>query len=209
MKKLLFLCLTLFISITLAACGTGNDNDTGNDPTNDANTNDNVNEDVDTNDTNADSTNENDSFDLTSAALSVEEAINVFQENFPDTSISSIQLEEEHGELVYDIDGYDDTTEYSAEISQAGEVIAQEQEQKEADDQYNELMINDYITAEEALSAASEASETNGITPRSWSLEFENGNPIYEINFEDPGSQEVEVYIDAQSGEQLHVEVDD
>lgn len=70
-------------------------------------------------------------------------------------------------------------------------------------------MLDDYITAEEALSTASEASETEGITARAWSLEFENGSPVYEINFEDMGSREVDVYIDAESGEQLHVEVDD
>lgn len=212
MKKLLFLCLSLLLSITLVACGTANDNDTDNDPTNDANTNEDTNGDAATDDTNADvnqSANENDSLDLTSATLSVEEAISVFQENFPDTSVSSIELEVENGELVYDIDGYDESMEYSADINQSGEIVAQEQEQKEADDRYDELMIDDYITADEALSTASEASETNGITPRSWSLKFENGSPMYEINFEDPGSQEVEVYIDAQSGEQLHVEVDD
>lgn len=212
MKKVLFLCITLLLSFTLAACGTSNDN---NDTKNDANTSENTNDtngDAGTEDSNAkddNSSNQNNSPDITNASLSVQDAISAFQEKFPDTSISSVQLDEENGELIYDIDGFDDSMEYSAEINQSGEIIAQEEEQKEADDRYDELMLDDYITAEEALSTASEASEANGITPRSWSLEFENGNPVYEVNFEDTGDQEVDVYIDAASGEQLHVEVDD
>lgn len=216
MKKILFLCLTLLLSITLAACGTSDDSNTENNATDDSDTTENADDnnadtntdDANTNDENND-TSENDAVDLTNASLSVEDAINAFQEKFPDTRVSSIQLDEERGELVYDIDGFDDSSEYSAEINQSGEIIAEEQEQQDADDRYEELKLDDYITAEEALSTASEAPETEGITARSWSLEFENGSPEYEINFEDMGSQEVDVYIDAESGEQLHVEVDD
>ncbi|WP_080875646.1 PepSY domain-containing protein [Oceanobacillus timonensis] len=221
MKKRFLLCLTLLLSITLAACGTSDDSNTENNATNDSDTSENANdnnEDTNTDDENTDDVNtnddnngasENDAVDLTNVSLSVEDAISAFQEKFPDTRVSSIQLDEERGELVYDIDGFDDSMEYSAEINPSGEIIAEEQEQQDADDRYEELMLDDYITAEEALSTASEASEAEGITARSWSLEFENGSPVYEINFEDRGSQEVDVYIDAESGEQLHVEVDD
>ncbi|WP_152655957.1 PepSY domain-containing protein [Oceanobacillus sp. CFH 90083] len=221
MKKILFLCFTLLLSITLAACGTSDDNNTGNDATNDSDTSenaDNNNEDTNAEDENTDDANTNDNngaadgndaLDLTNVSLSVEDAVSAFQENFPDTRVSSIQLDEERGELVYDIDGFDDSMEYSAEINQAGEIIAEEQEQQDSDDRYEELVLADYVTAEEALATASEAPETEGITAKSWSLEFENGSPEYEINFEDMGSQEVDVYIDAVSGEQLHVEVDD
>ncbi|MCT1902608.1 PepSY domain-containing protein [Oceanobacillus sojae] len=218
MKKTLLLCLTLLLSITLAACGTSDDSSTENDTTNDSDTSENANdnnadsntegESTDTND-NSGATGGNDGLDLTSVSLSVEDAVSAFQEKFTDARVSSIQLDEERGELVYDIDGFDDSMEYSAEINQSGEIIAEEQEQQDADDRYEELALDDYITAEEALSTASEASEADGITARGWSLEFENGSPVYEINFEDMGSQEVDVYIDAESGEQLHVEVDD
>lgn len=218
MKKTLLLCLTLLLSITLAACGTSDDSSTENDTTNDSDTSENANdnnadsntegESTDTND-NSGATGGNDGLDLTSVSLSVEDAVSAFQEKFTDARVSSIQLDEARGELVYDIDGFDDSMEYSAEINQSGEIIAEEQEQQDADDRYEELALDDYITAEKALSTASEASEADGITARGWSLEFENGSPVYEINFEDMGSQEVDVYIDAESGEQLHVEVDD
>lgn len=204
MKKILYLCSALLLSITLAACGTSDDNNAA---TNDADTNT-ENEGSDTNNNNG-TTDGNNHFDLANVSLSMEEAVSVFQEHFPDTNVSSIQLDEEHGELVYDIDGFDDSMEYAAEINQSGEVIAEEQEQQDADDRYEELVLTDYITAEEALTAASEASETEGITARSWSLEFENGSPIYEVSFEDQDSQEVNVYIDAQSKEQLYIETDD
>ena len=220
MKKMLLLCLTLLLSITLAACGTSDDSNTEDNAANDSNSNETAednnedtnsegeNENTDTND-NTDTTENKDDLDLTSVSLSAEDAMDAFLEHFPGSSLSSIQLDEENGELVYDIDGYDDSMEYSAEIDQSGDVIAEEREQIESDEQYNELVLGDYITAEEALSIASEASETEGITARGWSLDFENGSPVYEINFEDMGSQEVDVYIDAESGEQLHVEVDD
>ncbi|MEK4299803.1 PepSY domain-containing protein [Oceanobacillus sp. FSL W8-0428] len=216
MKKFLLLCLTLLLSITLAACGTSDDSDTGNDAANDSNTSENTNDNNNDDSNAADNTNGNngstegnDDLDLTNVSLTVEDAMEAFHDHFPGSSLSSIQLDEEKGELVYDIDGYDDTMEYSVEINQSGDVISEEKEQKESDEQYDELVLADYISAEEALSTASEAPETDGITARGWSLEFENGSPIYEINFEDMGSQEVDVYIDAESGEQLHVEVDD
>ncbi|GIO23381.1 PepSY domain-containing protein [Oceanobacillus sp. J11TS1] len=218
MKKILFLGITLLLSITLAACGAGNDNNdnnnnAGNEPNTSENANDNngntkTDKDTNTNDNNT-KTDGNNDVDLTSASLTMVDAISAFQEKFPDAKVSSIQLEEEKGELVYDIDGYDDSKEYSAEINQSGEIVAEEEEQKDANDRYEELVLADYITAEEALSTASEAPEADGITPRSWSLEFENDSPVYEVNFEDSGSEEVDVYIDAVSGEQLHVEVDD
>ncbi|GGP13049.1 PepSY domain-containing protein [Oceanobacillus neutriphilus] len=217
MKKTLLLCLTLLLSITLAACGTSDDSNTDNNATNNSDTNEKADdtntEDKNTNNTDTNDNNgaadSNDDLDLTSVSLSVEDALSAFQEKFADARVSSIQLDEERGELVYDIDGFDDSMEYSAEINQSGEIIAEEQEQQDADDRYEELALDDYITAEEALSTASKAPEADGITARGWSLEFENGSPIYEINFEDMGSQEVDVYIDAESGEQLHVEVDD
>ncbi|UUI03928.1 PepSY domain-containing protein [Oceanobacillus jeddahense] len=128
MKKTLLLCLTLLLSITLAACGTSDDSSTDNNATNDSDTSENANDnnqDTNTDDENTDDANtndnndasENDAVDLTSTSLSVEDAISAFQEKFPDTSVSSIQLDEERGELVYDIDGFDDSTEYSAEIN--------------------------------------------------------------------------------------------
>ncbi|WP_193064038.1 PepSY domain-containing protein [Oceanobacillus oncorhynchi] len=219
MKKTLLLCLTLLLSITLAACGTSDDSNTENNAANDSNSNETETAEDNNEDTNSEGENENTDtndttedkgdVDLTSVSLSAEDAMDAFLEHFPGSSLSSIQLDEENGELVYDIDGYDDSMEYSAEIDQNGDVISEEREQIESDEQYNELVLGDYITAEEALSTASEAPETEGITARGWSLEFENGSPVYEINFEDMGSQEVDVYIDAESGEQLHVEVDD
>ncbi|MFD1065024.1 PepSY domain-containing protein [Oceanobacillus locisalsi] len=218
MKKILLLCFTLLLSITLAACGTsddsGSENGTANEPDSSEDANDNnqdaniENENTDTNNSN-DTTESNGDADLTSVSLSTEDANEAFLDHFPGSNLTSIQLDEENGELVYDIEGYDDTLEYSAEIDQNGDVISDEREQKESDEQNNELVLGDYISAEEALSTASEAPEAEGITARSWSLEFENGSPVYEVNFEDMDSQEVDVYIDAESGEQLHVEVDD
>lgn len=146
--------------------------------------------------------------DVTNMSLSVEEALETFHNTYSNVKLSAIEVTEERSKLVYEIDGFDDTKEYTVQVSEENEVDHKKEEARENDEQYQELVLTDYLTAEDALSRAAQVSETKDLIPTSWSLDTENGTVVYSINFED-AKKEVEVTLDAQTGEELFVELDD
>ena len=69
-------------------------------------------------------------------------------------------------------------------------------------------MLDDYLSVQEAIDKASEASEVGDLDATSWSLEYDdNKKAVYNVKFENT-KQEVEVTLDATTGAQLQVEKD-
>lgn len=210
------MCLTLLLVLFLAGCNTTNneenaDNDNTGDVTNETN-NDNNEAGTDDNNTNDNTTsngNNTNTVTVEDVSLNVDDALQIFYETFPDVQVSAIELDVENGELMYEIDGFDDTNKYSAHINEAGEVLHQEQEALDADDSPQELQIDSYVTIDEAITTAKQAQETGDLSVTSWNLDIKNGHAMFEIKFEETNRKEVEVTINAETGEQDHVEVDD
>ncbi|WP_066188996.1 PepSY domain-containing protein [Gracilibacillus timonensis] len=201
MKKRGIVWLTLLLLLLLAACNNNDNNDTVDERPANENYND---PDVDITETNTNGKH----LSIDEVALSVKEALDLYQQTFPDTQVDSIDLDEENGELIYEIDGFDDTNEYTAHIDGSGEVIYQEEEALDADDQPQALAMGDYVAIENAIITAKQAPEADNLTTTSWSLDEDNGVIAYEITFKDTEGQEVEVTIDAETGEQLSVEME-
>lgn len=93
------------------------------------------------------------------------------------------------------------------QINEENKVDRKKEEARENDEQYQELVLTDYITAEDALTKAAEVPEVKDLIATNWSLDTENGAVVYSVNFED-AKKEVEVMLDAKTGEQLYVEVE-
>ncbi|WP_130859271.1 PepSY domain-containing protein [Gracilibacillus phocaeensis] len=201
MKKRGIVWLTLLLLLLLAACNNNDNNDTVDERPANENYND---PDVDITETNTNGKH----LSIDEVALSVKEALDLYQQTFPDTQVDSIDLDEENGELIYEIDGFDDTNEYTAHIDGSGEVIYQEEEALDADDQPQALAMGDYVAIENAIITAKQAPEADNLTTTSWSLDEDNGVIAYEITFKDTEGQEVKVTIDAETGEQLSVEME-
>lgn len=199
--------LTAMLSLSLAACGDDSDNtnESSNAPV--ENSNDSNNSSTNT-DSNSDTTTQNNVRSVADAPLSLEEAKKTFESTYQNADISSIELDEDNGQFFYEIKGIDAKKEYEVKIDENNKVVEQKEEKRDMNDDEQKLMLDDYVTAEKAIDTAQSQSEANGLTPSSWSLDHEKGQAQYQVNLED-GQKEVEVTIDAKTGDKIAVEVDD
>lgn len=219
MKKWQLLSATSVLALTLAACGnnenaddasTSGDNTAVESPDKTNNTQTNSNVDSNDNDDNSDahSSTVSDKRPVSDVALPLDEALMTFDATYKGAKVSSIELDESNRKFTYDIDGFDDKKEYNIEVDDDNKVIEQHEENREKDDDDRELMLDDYLSVQEAIDKASEASEVGDLDATSWSLEYDdNKKAVYNVKFENT-KQEVEVTLDATTGAQLQVEKD-
>lgn len=200
--------LSLSALALLAACGNDNDPlpdtetpDTTEEPAEDpADTENETDQQTDEDDTTG---TENTETDTASEGLlsmtfqiSLEDAVQTFHDTFGENvNIEEVEFDEDHGEYYYEINGWEGQTEYELDIhANTGDIRKEDTEENEDPDQ-DILEIENYITPEEAMQKAVEASTTDFV--EEWTLEFEDGRPVYDIDLR--GADDVEV--DAETGE--------
>ncbi|MBY0099631.1 PepSY domain-containing protein [Mesobacillus maritimus] len=135
-KRLLVTGCTLLL---LAACGTdtteenaGTTNQAS--PTSENNASNTNNDSTVTNDSsNEDTQNTSNQTDITNPAVSMEEAVKVFQEAHPDAKVESIDFDNDSGRLHYDFDGFDSSKEYEMEIDASTKEIKEREVEKDRD----------------------------------------------------------------------------
>lgn len=128
--------------------------------------------------------------------ISLEDAVQTFHDTFGENvNIEEVEFDEDHGEYYYEIDGWEGNKEYELDIhANTGEIRKESTDDNEDPDD-DILEIENYITPEEAMQAAVDASTTDFV--EEWTLEFEDGRPVYDIDLQ--GADDVEV--DAETGE--------
>src|SRR5699024_2657806 len=128
--------------------------------------------------------------------ISLEDAVQTFHDTFGENvNIEEVEFDEDHGEYYYEIDGWEGNKEYELDIhANTGEIRKESTDDNEDPDDYI-LEIENYITPEEAMQAAVDVSTTDFV--EEWTLEFEDGRPVYDIDLQ--GADDVEV--DAETGE--------
>lgn len=145
--------------------------------------------------------------DITNPTVSMKEAVDTFLEAYPDANIESIDLDSGFGGLHYKIDGFDSANEYAAVIdAETKEMKVNEVEANR--DREEALDFSNIIEPNEAIEKASAKDEVNGFTPTGWSLEVENGKSQYSIEYK-KNADEIEIKVDATTGEILKVEMND
>ncbi|WP_208650134.1 PepSY domain-containing protein [Ureibacillus thermophilus] len=145
--------------------------------------------------------------DITNPTVSMKEAVDTFLEAYPDANIESIDLDSGFGGLHYKIDGFDSANEYEAVIdAETKEMKVNEVEANR--DREEALDFSNIIEPNEAIEKASAKDEVNGFTPTGWSLEVENGKSQYSIEYK-KNADEIEIKVDATTGEILKVEMND
>lgn len=128
--------------------------------------------------------------------ISLEDAVQTFHDTFGETvNIEEVEFDEDHGEYYYEIEGWEGTTEYKLDIHANTGDIRKEKTKENQDPDDEILKIENYITPEEAMQAAVDASSTDFV--EEWTLEFEDGRPVYDIDLQ--GADDIE--IDAETGE--------
>jgi len=128
--------------------------------------------------------------------ISLEDAVQTFHDTFGENvNIEEVEFDEDHGEYYYEIDGWEGNKEYELDIhANTGEIRKESTDDNEDPDD-DILEIENYITPEEAMQAAVDVSTTDFV--EEWTLEFEDGRPVYDIDLQ--GADDVEV--DAETGE--------
>lgn len=140
--------------------------------------------------------------------LSQQEAIDKFHNQFNGKKIHSIDLKLEGNQYVYEIEGFDNTHTYSAEINaETGHASSVHSERLDHDDQddQQELNLKGAISRDEASTIAEEHAKG---TSNEWSLEQEHGVTYWNVEV-GKKYHSSEVKIDAHSKKVVSVENDD
>ena len=220
-KKIKLTSLLLALTLTLAACGTSDSNSDNTSEDNSSNqqteetSNDSSTEDDDNNDDANDSTENDDGDDnaspetdsseinLDSYDSTIEDAIKKAQSNF-DRQLTDIGLERENNKWVYKIELESDSEEYDVSYDVNTLDIIEEEKDSENDDEDNEYFkYEDLITFDEAITTAK--SEVNGKATEI-STDFDDGVLYYEVSIQNQNGEDVDVIIDAKSGETVEID---
>lgn len=123
--------------------------------------------------------------------ISLDDAIEIFNNEFGSPNIEEIEFEREDGRYVYDFEGWDGEFEYEMEIdAQTGEILSQE---TEADtDEEDILDLDGIMTPQEAMSIALEVS--GGDYVEEWELELEDGYTVFDIEISGGEDQDVDAH---------------
>lgn len=224
-KKIKLTSLLLALTLTLAACGTSDSNSDNTSEDNSSNqqteetSNDSSTEDDDNND-DADDNTENDEGDdnsddnassetdsseinLDSYDSTIEDAIKKAQSNF-DGQLTDIGLERENNKWVYKIELESDSEEYDVSYDVNTLDIIEEEKDSENDDEDNEYFkYEELITFDEAIIKAK--SEVDGKATEI-STDFDDGVLYYEVSIQNQNGEDVDVIIDAKSGETVEID---
>ncbi|WP_367378070.1 PepSY domain-containing protein [Enterococcus gilvus] len=142
--------------------------------------------------------------------VSVEEAIGAYQETYPDSDITSIELDTSFGKYLYKIEGVGDKKEYELHVDAETKKVSKEHEETlDRDEQEGVKRNEDKIDVTNLLSIkkVSEiaADHVGKGKAAEWTLEQELGTTYWEVKVVD-GQTETEVKVDAHSGKILETE---
>lgn len=188
MKKIILFSLTSLLFLVLTACGTKQSQTTSDKKSNDPVS------------------------ILDKTKLSVADSIKRYQETYPNSDITSLELEETLGQPVYKIEGLDDQKEYELVLNaKTKEISKQNEKQLETDEQGGQerneekLNLDQLITLQKAAKIAQQKADG---TPVEFELNQELNVTYWEVKLK-AGTKEHSVKLNAQSGEVLSQETDD
>lgn len=196
MKNKIMLAL-MSSTLLLAACQSQNDVD---DTENTEDTTEQTENDNQTNEEEQ-STDETKGIQDTEFDISLDDAINIFHDEYGDMDVYAVELTTEDRVYQYEIKGYMEGTEYKVHIdAKNGDIL--DDKEKDDDDNHLNIDFDKLITPKEAMdNAIQELDEGAFIT--SWELGEENGKMVYEVeyDFDDANKDDGDMNVDAYSGD--------
>lgn len=145
--------------------------------------------------------------------VSEQKAIELFQKEYPNAAITSLELDSSWGSFFYKIDGVDDQNEYEMKINAANEEIQkQNPERLDQDEQNGQKKQEDALDTSKLLSIEEAAKiaekQAGGGTATDWDLSKELGTTYWEVKVKN-GNKSTQVKLNSQTGEVLATENDD
>lgn len=202
------LMLALLLSLTLAGCSANNASKSDNQSSQATSSNQSASS--PSSSTSGQSTT---TADVTKVKVSVATAIKQYQQAFPNSDITGLSLEKQLGDYWYEVEGVDDSKEYSVKLNaKTAAVTNKKSEALDADEangverKAEALNLDNLLSVNKAVQNAQ--SKAKGQAATEISLEREAGQTYWDVQFEAQG-QETSVKVNAQSGKVLAVEQDD
>ncbi|HCE12984.1 PepSY domain-containing protein [Enterococcus sp.] len=146
-------------------------------------------------------------------SVTVDEAIQIFQDTYPDAVVTSLELDTTFGNYFYKIEGVDDTNEYELTIDAETKAVSDERTEKlDADEQNGVKKAEDQLNTQDLLSLTEisdiAVQEVGGGEATDWDLDKEMNVTYWEVKVQE-GNTKTNVKINAQTGEVLETEIDD
>jgi uncharacterized membrane protein YkoI len=203
MKKIILSTAILSLSLLFMGCSTNEKNTAA---TNASSASSNANSSTNTA-TNSSLAESSSSAQNQAIKITLDQALEKYEEAYPDTTVTSVELDTSFGTYYYKIDGVDDTKEYELSVQAVtGEVKKEREETLDRDEQNGVKKQEDavetkgIISVEEAGRLAEK--EAGKGTAEEWKLEQDMGITYWEVKVVD-GRQEVEVKVNAKTSEIL------
>lgn len=140
--------------------------------------------------------------------FSQKDALDKFDAKYPNKQIKSIDLKQENGTYVYEIDGFDKTNEYTATIeAKNGKVLHSHSEKLDVDDRHQKALdLNSVISRDEATKIAEK--HADGVS-KEWNLELDedDGKAYWDVEVSD-GTKSTEVKINATNKDVIRTDRD-
>ena len=140
----------------------------------------------------------------------LETALKDFEEKYPEVKISGLKVKLQKNDVIeVEIEGFDIESEYEVTYdNKEQQFTKEEKETLDSDDEYIELALDKLKTLDEITEIANQKTNLSNI--ESWKLSADddhNNQPVWEVEYDDEKDKDdVELKIDAQSGEILKVE---
>lgn len=145
--------------------------------------------------------------------ISLDEAIVIYQKEYPNTDITALSFDTSFNKWYYDIEGINDTTEFELQIDALTGEVSREKEHELDKDEMNptyreneKLNLDGLISIDEASQIALTAIGSGEATD--FDLDKELNLTYWAVTVQD-GNKEHEVKIDAQTKDILETELDD
>lgn len=143
----------------------------------------------------------------------LEDIINLYEKNYPDSDISSIQIEKKRNDWEVEVEGLDDSKEYSLKLLDSSDKIIKQQEEKLDKDEANGIKRDaDKLNISELASLKDVTKNAQSEVPDGQLDEMELSQDLgvnhWSLKMLD-GRKEVEVTIDAKTNKVISVEQDD
>ena len=140
----------------------------------------------------------------------LETALKDFEEKYPEVKISGLKVKIQKDDIIeVEIEGFDNDLGYEVTYnSKEQQFTKEEKETLDSDDEYIELALDKLKTLDEITEIANQKTNLSNI--ESWKLSADddhNNQPVWEVEYDDEKDKDdVELKIDAESGEILKVE---
>lgn len=150
---------------------------------------------------------------ISSINMTIDEAQKIFEKEYPNSSITAIDVDSSFGTYYFNIEGVDDNKEYELKINTSNSDVSKEREESLDPDEQNGVKRKNEAIDFSTLKPLKEIIEIaeplfEGSIATDADLEKEVGVTYWEIKLKNE-SQEMEVKIDATDGKILEKSMDD